>query len=127
MMFGYATDETKELMPLPIVLAHRITRRLAEVRHSGALPFLRPDGKCQVTVRYQDDRPQEVTTIVVSSQHAEDVEHKTLREAIIEEVVKPVIPPVLRKANVNCYVNPTGRFVIGGPAGDCGLTGRKII
>jgi len=127
MMFGYATDETEELMPLPIVLAHRITRRLAEVRHSGALPFLRPDGKSQVTVRYQDDRPQEVTTIVVSSQHAEDVEYQTLREAVIEEVVKPVVPPGLRKNDVTYYVNPTGRFVVGGPAGDCGLTGRKII
>jgi S-adenosylmethionine synthetase len=127
MMFGYATDETEELMPLPIVLAHRITRRLAEVRHNGALPFLRPDGKSQVTVRYQDNRPQEVTTVVVSSQHAEDIEYQTLREAIIEEVVKPVVPPSLRKGEVTYYVNPTGRFVVGGPAGDCGLTGRKII
>lgn len=127
MMFGYATDETEELMPLPIVLAHRITRQLAEVRHSGALPFLRPDGKSQITVRYQDNRPQEVTTIVVSSQHAEDIEHQTLREAIIEEVVKPVVPLALRKNAVTYHVNPTGRFVIGGPAGDCGVTGRKII
>jgi S-adenosylmethionine synthetase len=127
MMFGYATDETEELMPLPIVLAHRITRRLAEVRHDGTLPFVRPDGKSQVTVRYLDGRPREVTSIVVSSQHAEDVEHPTLREAIIEEVVKPVVPPALRRGDVTYYINPTGRFVVGGPAGDCGLTGRKII
>jgi S-adenosylmethionine synthetase len=127
MMFGYATDETEELMPLPIVLAHRITRRLAEVRHSGALPFLRPDGKSQVTVRYLDGRPQEVTTVVVSTQHSEDIEYGVLCESIIEEVVKSVIPERFRKRDMAVLVNPTGRFVVGGPAGDCGLTGRKII
>lgn len=127
MMFGYATDETDELMPMSIALAHRITRRLSEVRHNGTLPFLRPDGKSQVTVRYKDDRPQDVSNIVVSSQHAEDIDYKTLQEAIIEEVIKPVVPPHLRRADVTYYVNPTGRFVLGGPAADCGLTGRKII
>jgi S-adenosylmethionine synthetase len=127
MMFGYATDETEELMPLPIVLAHRITNRLSRLRHEKALPFLRPDGKSQVTVRYQDGRPKEVTTVVVSTQHSPDVEHGSLREAVIEEVVKPVIPPDLRDNGIIYHVNPTGRFVVGGPAGDCGLTGRKII
>ncbi|OGQ92742.1 MAG: methionine adenosyltransferase [Deltaproteobacteria bacterium RIFOXYA12_FULL_61_11] len=127
MMFGYATDETDEMMPLPIVLAHRITRRLAELRHQKILPFLRPDGKSQVTVRYLDDRPQEVTTIVVSTQHDAEVDYTTLREAVIEEVVKPMVPQELRRGKVTYHVNPTGRFVVGGPAGDCGLTGRKII
>ena len=127
MMFGYATDETEELMPLPIMLAHRITRRLSDLRHDGTLPFLRPDGKSQVTVRYQDGKPREVKTVVVSTQHAPEVSHDTLREAVIEEVVKPVVPQVLRENGIVYHVNPTGRFVVGGPAGDCGLTGRKII
>ena len=127
MMFGYATDETEELMPLPIVLAHRISRRLSKLRHDGVLPFLRPDGKSQVTVRYQDDKPKDVTTVVVSTQHSPEVEYANLREAVVEEVVKPVIPPDLRGNGIVYHVNPTGRFVVGGPAGDCGLTGRKII
>ncbi len=127
MMFGYATDETEELMPLPIVLAHRITRRLSGLRHDGALPFLRPDGKSQVTVRYQDGRPTEVTTVVVSTQHTPEVAYESLREAVIEEVVKPVVPAELRGNGVVYHINPTGRFVVGGPAGDCGVTGRKII
>jgi S-adenosylmethionine synthetase len=127
MMFGYATDETEELMPLPIVLAHRIVRRLAEVRHKQDLPFLLPDGKSQVTVRYQDGEPKHVTTVVVSTQHSPEVKYEILREAVIEEVVKPVVPLDLRRNGLVYHVNPTGRFVIGGPAGDCGLTGRKII
>jgi S-adenosylmethionine synthetase len=127
MMFGYATDETEEFMPLPIVLAHRITRRLSKLRHDNVLPFLRPDGKSQVTVHYRDGRPQKATTVVVSTQHSPEVEHGPLREAVIEEVVKPVIPPDLRDDGIVYHVNPTGRFVVGGPAGDCGLTGRKII
>jgi len=127
MMFGYATDETEELMPLPIVLAHRITRRLTELRHENALEFLRPDGKSQITVRYENGRPKEVTTAVVSTQHSPDVKYTQLREAVIEEVVKPVIPSTLRSNGIAYHVNPTGRFVVGGPAGDCGLTGRKII
>ena len=127
MMFGYATDETEEFMPLPIVLAHRIIRRLSDLRHDNVLPFLRPDGKSQVTVRYRDGRPQKATTVVVSTQHSPDVEYGPLREAVIEEVVKPVIPPDLRDDEIVYHVNPTGRFVVGGPAGDCGLTGRKII
>ncbi len=126
MMFGYATAETDELMPLPITLAHRLAMRLAEVRKTGRLPFLRPDGKTQVTVEYQDGVPVRVPTIVVSAQHAEDVSQPTLREAIIDEVVKAVVPSALLRDTQN-FVNPTGRFVIGGPVGDSGLTGRKII
>ncbi len=127
MMFGYASDETKELMPLPIALAHRIARRLAAVRKKGILPFLRPDGKSQVSVRYENDQPIGLDTIVVSSQHSEDVKYETLREAIIDEVIKKEIPPEMLKGNIKFFINPTGRFVIGGPMGDSGLTGRKII
>jgi S-adenosylmethionine synthetase len=127
MMFGYATDETKELMPLPITLAHRLCRRLAEVRKKGILKFVRPDGKSQVSVRYVDDRPVAVDTVVVSTQHAPDIKHKALRDAIIEEVVKPSIPASLLGAKPKYFINPTGRFVVGGPMGDSGLTGRKII
>jgi len=127
MMFGFATNETEELMPTPIHLAHRITRRLSELRHACKLPFLRPDGKSQVSVRYQDGKPVEVGTIVVSTQHSPDVEYETLREAVIEEVIKPVVPSELMGKEVVYHINPTGRFVIGGPAGDCGVTGRKII
>ncbi len=127
MMFGYASDETKELMPLPIALAHRIARRLASVRKKGILPFLRPDGKSQVSVRYENDQPVGLDTIVVSTQHSEDVKYETLREAIIDEVIKKEIPPELLKGNIKFFINPTGRFVIGGPMGDSGLTGRKII
>jgi len=127
MMFGYATDETEELMPTPITLAQRITQRLTKLRHQGRLSFLRPDGKSQVSVRYQNGEPKEVTAVVVSTQHTPDIKYETLREAVIEEVVKPVIPESLLTGETVYHVNPTGRFVIGGPAGDCGLTGRKII
>jgi S-adenosylmethionine synthetase len=127
MMFGYATDETPELMPLPIVLAHRITRRLAALRKEGRLPWLRPDGKAQVTVVYEDGRPREVETVVVSTQHSEMIGQRELREAVIEEVVKPSVPEELRGTELKYHINPTGRFVIGGPQGDAGLTGRKII
>jgi S-adenosylmethionine synthetase len=126
MMFGFACDDTPELMPMPIALAHRLTRRLAQVRKNGRLPFLRPDGKSQVSVRYQGNRPVGVETVVVSTQHAPDVTHEKLREAIIDEVVKPEIPQDLL-AKARYFINPTGRFVIGGPMGDSGLTGRKII
>ena len=127
MMFGYATDETHEMMPLPIMLAHRLTRTLADARKSGRVPWLRPDGKAQVTVVYEDGRPVAVDTIVVSTQHAENVSQQTIREAVIEEVVKPSIPDALRGQKVRFHINPTGRFVVGGPQGDAGLTGRKII
>ena len=127
MMFGYASDETPELMPLPIMTAHHLAKRLAEVRKSGLLPFLRPDGKTQVSVNYVDDRPVDIATIVVSSQHDPDVSHKQLEEAIIEEVVRKVIPADRLARDVRFLINPTGRFVIGGPMGDSGLTGRKII
>lgn len=127
MMFGYATNETAELMPMPIALAHKLTERLAKVRKEGILSFLRPDGKAQVAVRYIDGKPVAVENIVVSTQHNEDVDNKTLREGIIEEVIKKVIPADLKSDNVEYFINPTGRFVIGGPQGDAGLTGRKII
>jgi S-adenosylmethionine synthetase len=126
MMFGFACDETPELMPLPICLAHRITRQLALARKDGTLPFLRPDGKAQVTVRYEGGSPVGVDTIIVSAQHAPEILQEMLREAVIEEVVKKVVPPNLLHA-AGYHINPTGRFVIGGPCGDCGLTGRKII
>ena len=127
MMFGYACDETPELMPLPISLAHKLSRRLTEVRKNGTLRYLRPDGKTQVTVEYEDDRPVRIDTIVVSTQHAEDVTLEQIREDILREVVTPTIPAELLDENTRYFVNPTGRFVIGGPAGDSGLTGRKII
>ena len=127
MMFGFACDDTEELMPMPISLAHRLSRRLAKVRKDGTLPFLRPDGKSQVSVRYQNNRPVAVETVVVSSQHAPEVAHKTLTEAIIEEVVRKEIPSHLFDKNTRFLINPTGRFVVGGPMGDSGLTGRKII
>ncbi|HEX5581424.1 MAG TPA: methionine adenosyltransferase [Gemmatimonadaceae bacterium] len=127
MMFGYASDETPELMPLPIQLAHRLTRRLAECRHDGTLPWLRPDGKAQVTIAYEGDRPVAVDTVVVSTQHCDSVSTAALREAVTDHVVLPVIPPELRPADLTLHINPTGRFVIGGPQGDAGLTGRKII
>jgi S-adenosylmethionine synthetase len=127
MMFGYATDETPELMPMPIMLAHRMTRALAERRKSGDLPWLRPDGKSQVSVLYEDRRPVAVDTVVVSTQHAPDISHRKLKAAIIEEVVEPSIPEELRTKKIKYHINPTGRFVIGGPQGDAGLTGRKII
>ena len=127
MMFGYATDETEELMPLPILLAHRLTRTLAEKRKSGELPWLRPDGKAQVTVAYADGRPVEVDTVVVSTQHDEKIGTPELRRAILEQVIEPSIPEAMRPKKLTVHINPTGRFVIGGPQGDAGLTGRKII
>ncbi len=127
MMFGYACDETREYMPFAIYTAHRIGQRLGEARRSGLLPFLRPDGKCQVTVEYRDGRALRADTVVVSTQHTPDVAYGTLKEAIVEEVVKKVIPPEFLDKSTVYYINPTGRFVEGGPKGDCGLTGRKII
>jgi S-adenosylmethionine synthetase len=127
MMFGYATTETKELMPMPIALAHKLTARLSEVRKNNSLAFLRPDGKSQVAVRYKDGKPVGVEKVVISTQHDEDISTKDLREAIIEEVVKKVIPQEMQDAKIEYFINPTGRFVIGGPQGDAGLTGRKII
>ena len=127
MMFGYACDETPELMPLPISLAHKLARRLAEVRKSGELDYLRPDGKSQVTVEYDDGRPVRVDTVVVSTQHREDVSMDVLRADVMEKVIKAVIPANLLDENTKYFINPTGRFVIGGPQGDSGLTGRKII
>ncbi len=127
MMFGYATDETDVLMPMPITLAHRLVRRQSEVRHAGKLLWLRPDAKSQVTVRYEDGKPVGIDTIVLSTQHAPDIEHAQLKEAVIEEIIKPVLPQEWLTKDTKYLVNPTGRFVIGGPVGDCGLTGRKII
>jgi len=127
MMFGYAVRETEELMPLPLTLAHRLVQRLSEARRKGELDFLRPDGKSQVTVEYEGSRAIRVETVVVSTQHAEAIQHAALKEAIIEEVVRPVIPAALLTPTTKFHINPTGRFVIGGPQGDTGLTGRKII
>jgi S-adenosylmethionine synthetase len=128
MMFGYASDETPELMPMPILLAHRITRTLAERRKSGEVPWLRPDGKSQVTVQYEDRRPVGIDTVVVSTQHAPEVSNKKLRDTIIEQVIEPSLPKdMVNGKKVRYHINPTGRFVIGGPQGDAGLTGRKII
>ncbi len=126
MMFGYACDETRELMPMPIMFAHRLTRAMAKVRKNGKLPFLRPDSKSQVTIAYEDGKPVRIDTVVVSSQHSPEVAYKKLKDAIIEEVVKKELPASLLK-NTRYLINPTGRFVIGGPHGDSGLTGRKII
>ena len=127
MMFGYACDETPELMPMPISLAHKLTKRLTQVRKDGTLPYLRPDGKSQVTVEYENSRPIRVDAVVISSQHADDVTLEQIRKDIVEQVVLPVIPAELLDENTKYYINPTGRFVIGGPQGDSGLTGRKII
>ena len=127
MMFGYACDETPELMPLPISLAHSLAKKLTAVRKNGTLPYLRPDGKTQVTIEYHDDVPVRVDAIVISSQHDPEVVLSTIREDIIREVIRPIIPAQYLDENTKIYVNPTGRFVIGGPAGDTGLTGRKII
>ncbi len=127
LMFGYAVNETAELMPLPLHLSHRLVERQAQLRKAGKLKWLRPDAKSQVTVRYVDDKPTEIDTVVLSTQHDPDIEHKALSEAVIEEIIKPVLPKELVGKNIKYLVNPTGRFVVGGPQGDCGLTGRKII
>jgi S-adenosylmethionine synthetase len=127
LMFGYACDETPSLMPLPIYLAHRLVERQAELRKDGRLPWLRPDAKSQVSIRYVNGKPQHVDTVVLSTQHHPDVSHAQIQEAVIEEIIKPVIPADMLKEDVRYLVNPTGRFVIGGPMGDAGLTGRKII
>jgi S-adenosylmethionine synthetase len=127
LMFGYACTETQELMPMPIVFAHRITRMLAEVRKQGVLDFLRPDGKSQVTIQYIDDKPVRVDAVVVAAQHSPDVDVGTLREAIVEEVIKKSLPEEMLDAKTQYFINTTGRFVVGGPMGDCGLTGRKIV
>ncbi len=127
MMFGYAVNETPELMPMPISLAHKLAKKLADVRKNRVLPFLRPDGKTQVTVQYEDSKPVRVDKIVVSAQHKASVEMLTLKEGITEEVIKKIIPEHLIDKNTQIYVNPTGRFVVGGPHGDSGVTGRKII
>ena len=127
MMFGYATNETDTYMPMPIYLADQLALQLTKVRKTGVLPYLRPDGKTQVTVEYENDKPVRVETVVVSSQHAPDVTHEQITKDIIKEVVKKIIPPEMLDEKTKYYINPTGRFVTGGPAGDCGLTGRKII
>ena len=127
MMFGYATEETEELMPMPISFAHRLMKRQAEVRRSGRLPWLRPDAKSQVTVRYEDGAAVGIDTVVLSTQHAPDIDYARLKEAVIDEIIKPVLPAEWLGKDTKYLVNPTGRFVIGGPVGDCGLTGRKII
>ncbi len=126
-MFGFACDETQELMPMPIILAHRLTKRLADVRKAEQLKFLRPDCKSQVSIQYVNDKPVHIDTVVISSQHTPDVSYEDLKEAIIEEVVKPTLPANLINDKTRYLINPTGRFVVGGPMGDCGLTGRKII
>jgi S-adenosylmethionine synthetase len=127
LMFGFATDETPEFMPMPIMYAHKLTRRLSQVRKNGSLDFLRPDGKSQVTIEYENGTPLRVDTVVISAQHKPDVTHEDLREAIIEEVIKKVLPRDMVDGDTRYFINPTGRFVVGGPMGDCGLTGRKII
>jgi S-adenosylmethionine synthetase len=127
LMFGYACDETTELMPLPIHLSHRLVERQSQLRRDGRLNWLRPDAKSQVTLRYVDGKPDSIDTVVLSTQHDENISLEKLREAVIEEIIKPVLPKHLIKGAINFLVNPTGRFVIGGPQGDCGLTGRKII
>ncbi len=127
LMFGYACDETEALMPMPIQLAHRLTQRLSEVRKSKKLPFLRPDGKSQVTVEYRDGKPARVECVVISTQHSDDVSNEQLRSDVMEHVIKPIVPANMLDAKTKFHINPTGRFVIGGPMGDAGLTGRKII
>jgi S-adenosylmethionine synthetase len=127
LMFGFATDETRELMPMPILFAHKLCKQLATVRKNGILDFLRPDGKSQVTIEYENGTPKRVDTVVLSAQHEPDVSYDDLQEGIIEEVIKKVIPPEMTDTDTRYFINPTGRFVIGGPMGDCGLTGRKII
>jgi S-adenosylmethionine synthetase len=126
-MFGYACNETPQLMPLPIWLSHRVMERQSQLRKDGRLPWLRPDAKSQVTIKYENGKPSAIDTVVVSTQHAPEMELKDIREAVIEEIIKPTLPKELIKGDIKFLVNPTGRFVIGGPQGDCGLTGRKII
>jgi S-adenosylmethionine synthetase len=126
-MFGYACDETEELMPMPIMLAHKLVQRLSEARRKEILDFLRPDGKSQVTVQYDGDRPVRIEAVVISTQHSDTVDIETLRAAVKEEIIKHVIPEKLLDKDTKYFINPTGRFVIGGPMGDCGVTGRKII
>ena len=127
LMFGYASDETDVLMPMPITLAHRLVKRQSELRKNGRLPWLRPDAKSQVTVRYVDGKPAGIDTVVLSTQHAPEVKHETLKEAVIEEIVKPVLPNEWVTKDIKYFINPTGSFIIGGPVGDAGVTGRKII
>jgi S-adenosylmethionine synthetase len=127
LMFGYATDETPELMPMPIMFAHKLCKRLATVRKNGSLDFLRPDGKAQVTIEYDNGSPKRVDAVVIATQHKPDISHEDLREAVIEEVIKKIIPRDMTDGDTKYYINSTGKFVIGGPMGDCGLTGRKII
>lgn len=127
MMFGYACDETPELMPMPITLAHKLSKKLSEVRKNGTVDYLRPDGKSQVTVEYDGDKPVRVDTVVISTQHSADVSHETIEKDMLEYVIKPVIPAELLDSKTKYFINPTGRFVVGGPQGDSGLTGRKII
>jgi S-adenosylmethionine synthetase len=127
LMFGYACDETPQLMPLPIYLSHRLVERQSELRRDGRLPWLRPDAKSQVTIRYVDAKPDSIDTVVLSTQHAPGIKHEQIKEAIIEQVIKPVLPKAFVKGKINYLVNPTGSFEIGGPKGDCGVTGRKII
>ena len=127
LMFGYACNETDTLMPLPIYLAHRLVERQSQLRHDGRLPWLRPDAKSQVTIKYVDGKPDSIDTVLLSTQHAPDMTLEQVREATIEEIIKPVLPKELIKGDIKFLVNPTGRFVVGGPQGDCGLTGRKII
>jgi len=126
-MFGFACDETEELMPMPIQLAHRLTQRLSEIRKANKVDFLRPDGKSQVTIEYRNGRPVRVDCVVISTQHSEKVSNTDLRDAVTEHVIKPIIPASMLDAKTKYHINPTGRFVIGGPMGDAGLTGRKII
>ncbi|OYW17726.1 MAG: methionine adenosyltransferase, partial [Burkholderiales bacterium 12-64-5] len=127
LMFGYACDETPSLMPMPIYLAHRLVERQSELRKDGRLAWLRPDAKSQVTIRYVNGKPDSIDTVVLSTQHAPEMTHKQIEEAVIEQIIKPVLPKNMIKGNIRYLVNPTGRFVVGGPQGDCGLTGRKII
>ena len=127
LMFGYACDETRVLMPMPIVYAHRLMKRQAEVRKTGLLPWLRPDAKSQVTIQYEDNIPKRIEAVVLSTQHHPDVAYKDIKEGVIEEIVKPILPAEMLDEKTKYFINPTGRFVIGGPVGDCGITGRKII
>ena len=127
LMFGYACNETRVLMPMPITYAHRLTKRQSEVRKAGRLPWLRPDAKSQVTIEYVDNKPSRIEAIVLSTQHSPDVSYDDLKEGVMEEIIKPVLPAEMVDSNTKYYINPTGRFVIGGPVGDCGVTGRKII